>query len=1759
MKYWKTIARWLLRLVLSTSLLLLLLALAIQLPAVQNYLRQQLQSYLQTTLQTEVRIATLRLQLPTSLSLGGLHLETPRGDTLLQVDRAAVHFRLHQLLRQRIQFDQLELTGGRLDLYLGRDSSNIDFLTSAFAADTTAAEESPARPSPWQLTFGGAQLLLRELDLRYVDEKLALDLATRLGSLSAAVEQLDYRANDYQIGALQLRNTAIQLAMGTPEGPPTTAGAPTAFQVAAAQLDLEAVTLDYRSPSLALATQIEIGQLRGGSLHQSGDTLAIEADRILLDRSRLRYDQLPIPPPRAGFDPQHLDFYDLSATLRDFRYALPDLSADVQQFSARTADGFWLKELRSQVALAERGLQLRETSLTTSNLEWTSRLLQIDYPLLAPAPPPLAELRIDSDARLLARNLRDLSYFYPPLDSLDFFRQHRDRKLQLRLRAKGSLAELDLRSLTLRGLGLDAQLRGQLRQLDRVDQLALDLQLARLQTSGPAIRSWLPDSLLPAYVQLPDSLFARGSIRGHREAFTADVQVQTRRDTLQATTQFRAVVRARDIEIPDRAFLEVRVDTFVIDRADLLAYLPPDLLPPFVELPEAFILSGRPAVGYLDRLSSTLQLSTLRSGMLRRYDFSGDLRGLFSDQPELDLTLRAEDVPPDELVHFLPDSLLPRYLRLPLLNNIVGRFSGRPDDFRSTLRFASNTGDWDLNALRQGDAFALDLNVADLRTAAFFSDRYLDSLLGFSLQPLALRMALKGEGFDWSDRTVVDLDLAIHSAVDTATQGLRIAGQVSERILTARARATEPELALASELRLDWSTALPQLRADLQIDRLDLQALRLASEPFLMAGQLALTAEGTGLDTLRGRVRLDQWNLRYADRLERIDSLLLTVDLDRGKNDLRVQSDFLDGAWRGDFSIPRTVEILPALFYRAAQLDYPDTLVGATDDRFALSLHLHRPEVLTLGFIPTLEGLSPCSLAVELDNRQSHLALRAELPFVRYQASNFEELSLLIDGNQEGLTYELGLRRAEVRGIAVVDYFRTFGTLAEGRLTNTIETRDTQQRERFAFRSSLQRTREAAYELVLATEQLINYEKWRVPEGNRLGWSATAVDAERWRFSKGNSAIAIGAINARTGWRLSFEQFDLQTVSDIIKLDGDYFGGVLNGEISLLNVPTQPTFSAQLDIDKLVTLGGTLGDLKLRAIDEGARRIKMATSLRGNGNDLRLKGTLDLDAPYEALDFFLDLQSVNLAAIEPLSLGYLENMNGQLKGRLDITGNFSQPALLGELRFTEAAFDIQSLKARLQLGEQPVVFDANVIEFRDLEIRDVNGNHGVMSSYVLTSDYRNFFLQAQLNLQDFLVLNTTAKDNDLYYGKLIVDANATITGPLTAPTVELVTQAKKNSQLTYVYNPYSRDLESHEGVVEFVVPEELRLRRARQKSQLQEVSEGFNTKITVRAEVTDALDFKAITDPLSGDHFTGKAKGDVVFTLYPDGKMELNGQLTTVEGKYLFTYQKLVRRPFDVKPGGTLTWTGDPYNPDLDIDVEYRVRTSPAPLLANDTDASSVSTAKQVFLVVLNIGGQPSKTEISTSISYPSNAEGNTNDSEIEAAINNVNQDLSQQNTQAFALILFNGFLAQNPGNADFQLPDLSGNINNAISQQLNNLANRYIKFVEVDFGLDAYQTDSEQEQMDLTVSVRKRLFNDRLLIRLDGKASSETGPDQGSTQTFLDNVTVEYSLTPSGRFKLKFYNQRDFDDFIGGTALKVGGALVFSKDFNTWRWKKRQ
>ena len=1764
MKSIKKIWKYLLRFVLFTFLFLLVVAALIQIPAVQSYLTTHLETYLQNKLKTEVRIESLRLKLPESLALGGVYIEDLEKDTLLSVGELTVNFKLNQLLQRRVQFDRIALEEGQAKLHFGKESSNLDFIINAFSGGSENVENELIAndpTNPWVMVFDDAAFHLRQVEFEYSNEASAIDLAAFVGELKGSVGQLDYLKNDYQVNQISLSNASVKLKIGEADSITTVNSSEAVeYKIGAQKIGLENVEVELSMPDMDIAASI--GRLENGNsfFYLNGDDLQFQTPRFLLSESQFRYDVPSAVPLAKGFDPNHFGLENIEAKMADFVYDNLEIAADLRQLSGQTSDGFLLKKLQGKIAFSKNNIALREMDLETASTNLKSKKTTIEYPFLGGAKTSVNQLKLEVGMEAQSDDLSDLSYFYPPIDSFSFFQKNSDKPLKINAIVKGSLADLHIQQLDFEGFQSKVIANGKIKNPTHSDRLELDLSLSHFFAPKEAIASVLPDSLLPAYLQLPDSIFLSGNIKGSLRDFNSNLQAVTKRNGVALPTRINAQVQLKNIQNLDSTQINILLDTFVISKPDLIAYLPPGTLPDYVDLPDEFVLAGR-VVGPMSNLQSDLQLLTFRAGSKNQFEMLGGITGLFtSSSPSFDLSLDAANVGRGELAAFLPDSLLPAYLQLPVLNKLTGIFRGDLNDFKSNFQLESNTGKWAVEAALKEEKFGLDLAVQELQPASFFKENYLDSLAGFSIRPLTVEIKLDGQGFDFSKETFADFLVKIKSSADTTMGGLEVKGKLNQQILTAHATANEPEIQLQSDLRLDASNDLPQLLLDLQLDQLDLQKLHLHDLPFALNGHFSVEAKGTGLDTLLGQLLADDLGIHFNGKSEQIDSLLLMADMDNGKSSIRLTSDFMDAKLEGEFRFPQVVDALRQMVNSAWQPSYTDSLIGKTDDHFAFECQLHRPEILMMGYIHTLEVLTPFQLAADFDNCSPKLHLQTDVPFLRYQQSDFEDVSFRLDGSEKGLDYDFGLRHAIVQDIAEVKNFSTFGKLEEGDLTNTLQVLDKEKKERFALNSSLRFLENETLLFSFLPNQLLNYEKWQVSENNAVRFSDNELEVKDWRFSKGKSAIEIFTKKEGGLLKVAFEKFDLKTISDIIKLESDYLGGILNGSLVGKNIFEKPSLTAQLNVDGLLVMSAPLGDLNVKVTENNERVINATASLKGNGNDLSLRGDYSLNEKFEPLDFLLDISAIDLSAIEPLTLGYLEKMEGELAGRLEITGNFEQPSVEGSVQLKEAAFDIEMLKARLRLGEQPIIFDANAIEFQDLEILDAEGNKGIVSSYILTTDYRNYFLQADVAVNDFLILNTTAEDNDLYYGKLLVDATAKLTGALTEPTVEVVAKPKKNSKLTYIYNPYSNDLVTHDGVVEFIVPADLHLPKPRQKTQIEEVSEGLNMKITVLAEVNEDLDFITVTDPISGDNFEGKAKGDIVFVMQPDGTMELNGQLEAVEGKYLFTYQRLLRRPFDVKPGGTLTWTGDPFNPKLNVDVEYKVRTSAYPLLVQQgTAQEGASTAqKQNFLVKLNIGGVPSKTEIATSIDYPNDIDGNTGASEIQTAITNINQDPSQQNTQAFSLILFNGFLSQNLGNSDFKVVDISGNINNVITQQLNGLANRYIKFVEVDFGLNTYANNDNNSQSDFRVSVRKRFLNDRLVISLDGKTTTETGTEQSSSQTYLDNVTVEYALTPNGRFKIKLYNQRDYDDFIGGTAVKLGGALVFSKDFNGARFSKK-
>ena len=81
----------------------------------------------------------------------------------------------------------------------------------------------------------------------------------------------------------------------------------------------------------------------------------------------------------------------------------------------------------------------------------------------------------------------------------------------------------------------------------------------------------------------------------------------------------------------------------------------------------------------------------------------------------------------------------------------------------------------------------------------------------------------------------------------------------------------------------------------------------------------------------------------------------------------------------------------------------------------------------------------------------------------------------------------------------------------------------------------------------------------------------------------------------------------------------------------------------------------------------------------------------------------------------------------------------------------------------------------------------------------------------------------------------------------------------------------------------------------------------------------------------------------------------------------------------------------------------------------------------------------------------------------------------------------------------------------------------------------------------DYSFKFAKRFWNNRLRIVIGGKLSSGANVTP-QEQTFFDNVTFEYRLSPTSNKYLNLYYQRDSYDWLEGNVSKFGGGFLWKR-----------
>src|SRR5690606_27563506 len=86
-----------------------LIALSLNVPVVQNFVKDKAITWLKKKTQTEVRLESVKIALPKDIVLNKFYIEDKKGDTLLYAQRLAVDISLFKLLDNTVEINNIEL------------------------------------------------------------------------------------------------------------------------------------------------------------------------------------------------------------------------------------------------------------------------------------------------------------------------------------------------------------------------------------------------------------------------------------------------------------------------------------------------------------------------------------------------------------------------------------------------------------------------------------------------------------------------------------------------------------------------------------------------------------------------------------------------------------------------------------------------------------------------------------------------------------------------------------------------------------------------------------------------------------------------------------------------------------------------------------------------------------------------------------------------------------------------------------------------------------------------------------------------------------------------------------------------------------------------------------------------------------------------------------------------------------------------------------------------------------------------------------------------------------------------------------------------------------------------------------------------------------------------------------------------------------------------------------------------------------------
>jgi hypothetical protein len=1121
-----------------------------------------------------------------------------------------------------------------------------------------------------------------------------------------------------------------------------------------------------------------------------------------------------------------------------------------------------------------------------------------------------------------------------------------------------------------------------------------------------------------------------------------------------------------------------------------------------------------------------------------------------------------------------------------------GSFTGLVNDFVTygTIRTAlgSLTTDINMKLPTRGEP----TYRGRLATDGFQLGRFLNNR---ELGIVDFNGTVKGSSFDWKK-----LDLDIDGRVDRfgfndyVYRNITARGNLKRRKFNGTFVMNDPNADLRLNGLIDLSGEQPLFNVKATINRADLQALQLTNDAVELHGDFDLDLQGSSLSNLLGNARITNAALFFNGKQLPFDSLVVASGYVDGQKTLSARSNEFNGTVTGNFDL----NSLPESFIYFLNRYYPAYIRvpnNVKPQNFTFDITTGVVEDYIKLIDTSLSGFNNSRIVGSLNTQSNTMTADIDVPYFSLGQYSFSDVQLKGNGNLEKLVLTGRTNNAQLsESIALPQTVLTIE--AQNDVSNiSISTTSNQTINRAELSAQIKTFSDGATILFNPSSFVLNGKNWSIEQGGELNFRKNTVVQGQLLLKESNQEIRLATHPSAIGnWNdlyVMLRNLNLGDLSPFLT-PKNRLEGLLHGDIIVEDPQNKLNVVASLRTDELRFDNDSIGQ-----IQAGATYNNRTGMLTAKGNNVDPDHRIEFDLNFDLKDSANTFRDRIALRPRNFQLKYLErflgtiatDINGFLTGDIQILGEGADRDYLAKVRVNDASFKVIFTQVRYRLEDTEIELKKarngidDIISLDGLRLRDKDSNLALVRGVIRHDAFTNMDFdilvetprgapgqpQPQIEL-----LNTTYKDNQLFYGRAMGSGSFSLVGPQNNMLMNVEVRASETDTSEITLPPSQTRASGQAG---FLVERKY----GREMTPTLLSGAASNLRYAVTLAVTPAVKMQVILDELTGDVIKGRGSGILSIASGTNTPLTINGRYTIDQGNYLFTFQSLFKKPFVLRPGANnyIEWTGDPYKARIALEAIYTAENVSFTPLANTILATtgnnrSLANFRDDVNVVANLTGELFQPNFNFRLEFPSNSVI-YRDPSVSFGIQQIEKNPNELNKQVTYLIVFNSFApyegqtTANPfGEAISSTISglLFGEVNRRINELLSSVLQR--NNLTLNFSGSLYNrnlVDPNQRgllrinQGDVNVTVGKSLFDGRLTFTVGGTFDVPIQSDFQQSIRLFPDVSVDLRLNQSGSVRATFFYRENVDFLNSGSTAaglqtrRYGASLSYGREFDSF------